>query len=294
MVQDSYRGMWFGTKERMRWIPAPSSGADVSPQGWSTSNVYLNGGGWARSSWGSYRQYQYAWSDASAREVAQIIHSYADGTFGRGLIYFIDPLTYNTNVLPKHLADPSLACNGEMPALQAVNPEQAPGTAVNNYPLFGASYTVTNQAEMTGYSAYIPIPAGFDLYIGAKYTATGTASVMVTPVNTSGGDLPAVALPQGTVTDASRFSNTFSGDSYGGVRVWLGKSSTAASTAVLYGMNAQLVPSGTQPSAETFWIGGQGHSGVRFAGKPTYIEYNSVGGGQVGYAATFIETGAWE
>ena len=41
------------------------------------------------------------------------------------------------------------------------------------------------------------------------------------------------------------------------------------------------------------WIGGMGHSGCRFAGKPTYVGNTGVGGGQVSFAATFVGVGSW-
>ena len=41
------------------------------------------------------------------------------------------------------------------------------------------------------------------------------------------------------------------------------------------------------------WVGGMGHSGVRFNGTPTMIHNTGVNGGQVGYSASFIETGSW-
>lgn len=44
---------------------------------------------------------------------------------------------------------------------------------------------------------------------------------------------------------------------------------------------------------EGTWIGGQGHSGCRFIGKPTYVNNTGVDGGQVSFAASFREVGLW-
>ena len=98
---------WFGTENYMLWLPTPKTGADVSPQAWSTDGTTLNGGGYVFNSWDSHRQYIFEWSDTSAKQVAQLVHSFADGTYGRGLIYFIDPLIYDTNVLPFTRLGPS-------------------------------------------------------------------------------------------------------------------------------------------------------------------------------------------
>lgn len=42
------------------------------------------------------------------------------------------------------------------------------------------------------------------------------------------------------------------------------------------------------------WMSGEGHSGCRFQGNPTIVNYNGVGGGQLGLSAIFEEVGAWE
>ena len=51
-------------------------------------------------------------------------------------------------------------------------------------------------------------------------------------------------------------------------------------------------PTGSAPLTE--WVGGQGNSGCRFVGSPTYIENTGVNGGQISYAASFKEVGDWQ
>lgn len=41
------------------------------------------------------------------------------------------------------------------------------------------------------------------------------------------------------------------------------------------------------------WIGGQGHSGCRFVGVPTYVSNSPYAGGRIGFAASFTEVGSW-
>lgn len=41
------------------------------------------------------------------------------------------------------------------------------------------------------------------------------------------------------------------------------------------------------------WVGGQGHSGARFSGTPTYVTNSPINGGRIGFAATFTEVGSW-
>ena len=104
----SYARMWFGTEDKMQWIDCPLQGADVSPLGWSAEGTLLNGGGYAKHSWASHRNYVFEWRQSSARRMAQIMHNYRDGVYGRGLIHFVDPLTMDFNVLPKQWAYPAL------------------------------------------------------------------------------------------------------------------------------------------------------------------------------------------
>ena len=43
----------------------------------------------------------------------------------------------------------------------------------------------------------------------------------------------------------------------------------------------------------TKWIGGQGHSGCRFSGMPSYVNNGPIAGGRIGFAASFKEVGTW-
>ena len=90
--------LWFGTHAGgMRWMPTPLSGAEMSPEGWESGGTLLNGGGYQQNSFGSHKTYTFEWPSSSAREAAALMKAYADGTYGRGLIYFVDPLLCDPN-----------------------------------------------------------------------------------------------------------------------------------------------------------------------------------------------------
>lgn len=111
--QDRNR-LWFGTHSSgMRWLPTPLSGAEMSPEGWSNGGTLLNGGGYQQNSFGSHKTYTFEWPESSSREAASLMKAYADGTYGRGLIYFVDPLLYDQNILPAQWADPSMVLDCE-------------------------------------------------------------------------------------------------------------------------------------------------------------------------------------
>lgn len=297
--------MWFGTEGRMRWVDVPMSGADVSPQGYSMGGILQNGGGYQETSFGSHKQYIFAWSAASSRRAAGIMQSYARGTFGRGLLYFIDPLTYDTNILPAHWADPSSAADSEAPALirsrrLKLTTALTSNPDVNDLPSRTAVYDMGGAA--VGFpgeqdSLFIPVPPGSTLRIGAFYEATGSAGIFAAPVDAIGTAGAPVRLTE-LAGDAQNIIPDEILPGALGVRLWIGKTAEGAATLSITAMVARILSShiATVDSHKRFgpWVEGDGHSGCRPSGKPTKILYNGVDGGQVGYALTLREVGAWE
>lgn len=287
--------LWFGTREYMRWLPAPLSGADMNPEGWSAGGTLLSGGGHQANSFNSHKVYSFAWSDASAPEVAQCMKSYADGSFGRGLIYFQDPHAYDRNVLPARWADPGMTVEGTPIAKGAIATSiVATGWEGNQLPVF-ATQIVLN-ATPAGFrgpedSLYIPIPEGYTLYVGAIHTYTGSGGVFVTPATSATTTGTTTRLTQVAVNSNSITSHTFK--DVPGVWLWVGKTSSGASTATINAITARLAKTGATAPNKGPWIGGMGHSGVRFASHPTWTANNGVNGGQVGFAASFREVGSW-
>lgn len=311
--------MYFGTEEYMMWVPTPLSGAPVSPEGWNASGTLLGGGGYAFHSWDSHKTYQFDWSGASTRQAAQVMHSFRDGSFGTGLIYFHDPLTYETNVLPKRWADPSLGVREPSASLvYDTKPTQVvtSGWEQHTLPRYGASYNVSTlpTAIADATSLFLPIPPGYMLALGAIYSAAATAGVYVTIVDNNGNNGATNRLTPLAPNTAFIASNYVSG--VRGIRLWVGKTSGTTGSVVLSAMTARLFKSantseelpapgfGTLPfgtyggyrqtrAMSGPWIGGQGHSGCRFDGEPSLVNNTGVNGGQVGYSATFREVGHW-
>ncbi|MEV5068949.1 hypothetical protein MRBLMI12_000506 [Microbacterium sp. LMI12-1-1.1] len=297
--------MWFGVEGRMRWVDTPQSGADVSPKGFSVGGTLLNGGGYADGSFGSHKEYGFSWSGASSRQAAGIMQAYAAGTYGRGLIYFLDPHTLDTNVLPAHWADPSLAIGDESP--QLIRSRRLPLTGVptanaeaNDIPAVTAVYDLADAA--TGFpgerdSLFIPVPPGTSLRIGAIYTRTGSGGIFAAPVDAAGTAGTATLLTQVSPTATDIIPDEILPGAVG-VRVWLGKSADGPATvsvaAMIGRIMSTLTATATSPKRLGPWMPGDGHTGCRFVGKPTLVRYNGVGGGQVGYATTLTEVGAWE
>lgn len=291
----AYAKMWFGTEDKMQWVDCPLQGADVSPVGWETSGTLLNGGGYASHSWATHRQFTFEWRQSSARRMAQIMHNYRDGVYGRGLLYFLDPLAKDLNVLPKQWAYPALMADElNNPFYRGVELTRYT-TPTNRWGLPVEGATIVLDATGTSLrpqdSVFIPRPTGEKIRLWAFYTLSGdsTGGLYGIPVNDAGQDGSPVKINPTTLTSSTAVGTSFSTGR--GVRLCVMRKGSGASTVRLYGMMAR-VSAGT-PTAPTEWEGGQGHSGVRFVGTPTYIENNGVGGGQVSYAASFMEVGDW-
>lgn len=240
---DSYSKMWFGTEDKMQWIDCPLQGADVSPLGWSAEGTFLNGGGYAKHSWGSHRNYVFEWRQSSARRMAQIMHNYRDGVYGRGLIHFVDPLTYDFNILPKQWAYPALmAGEANNPFLRgAALSTVATPTNTFNLPIRGA---VVPLGSLSGFraadSVFIPRPEGKVLQLWGLYTITGnaTAGVYAIPVNDNGTNgtpvrLTPTALNGGTPAEYNLTTGK-------GVRLCVMKTSAASGTVNLFGLVGRL------------------------------------------------------
>ena len=322
MGYDSRQKMWFGTEDYSTWIRVPSSGAEGGSVGWESGGTLLSGGGFQFGSDSSHREYTFEWSGASSYEEAQEVLDFANGVYGRGLIYFVPPTIYQKNLLPAQWAAPASA-----PELASFVRDQAPTLAPfssaalkgSRLPRFTATWdtSLVPAGLRPGESIFIPIPEGFDLALGFLGSTTGSGGVFATPVTSSGGNGATVRLSGilGLSSVTSRPATQWptvdtkvAGSGLKGVRLWIGRpagSSSAGSVTVL-ALSARLMPVGSpalKPASSAFqglapiqqvpWTGGMGNSGCRFVGKPTMTLNTGFNGGTAGFAATLREVGLW-
>lgn len=247
MAIDTRRCFWFGTEDRAGFISTPLKGADSSPSAWGVDGTLLNGGGYAFNSFGSHKRYTYEWPQSSSPEAAQLMKSYRDGTYGRGLLYFLEPGIYRTNILPAHWADPSMSLNNEAPSLvYGIDPVAVPTSGGDNLnlPITSAQYDLSTASPQTvptpEGSVFIPVPTGHTLFLGAFYSASGTAGVFATPVNSNGTLGASVKLTEKSNSDTVVVEDRFDGD-IKGVRLWVGRTSNLASTLTLTAMCGRLL-----------------------------------------------------
>lgn len=280
------RMMWMGARARERWVPAPQSGMEVSPIGWTAQSQYLNGGTALRASFASHQEYAPAWN-TNGRDALRPIGDMARGMYGSDLIFFLDPMAMDKNVLPYQWSVPALASEDGPVLWGQERPESVP-TASNSldYPAYSAQYVATTDRR----SVYIPVPPGHTAWVGWHGEANGTGGLEVTPVigpATNGAPVAINALPVGSDT---RVSTAFSGDAYRGIEIRFGGGT--ATTASIAGVIVQILASTDTPQTGPF-ISGQGHSGCRFNGKPTMQAYSSAAGtdGLVSMSAKLVEVG---
>lgn len=284
----------------------PLRGADSSPSAWGVEGTLQNGGGYGFHSFGSHKRYSYEWPQSSSPETAQMMKSYRDGTYGRGLLYFLEPGIYRTNILPAHWADPSMSLSNEAPSLVYgldPRPTTTSGGSALNLPITSAVYDLSG-AEPKGTptpdsSVFLPVPEGHTLILGAFYTSTGSGGVFATPVKNNGTLGDSVKLTEKSNSDTTIVTDMFSGD-IRGVRLWVTRTDGTSSSVTIAAMAGRLIetsdlaiPAKLDKISAGPWIGGQGHSGCRFLGTPSYVTNSPVEGGRVGFAASFIEVGSW-
>jgi hypothetical protein len=245
--------MWFGTREKMGWIETPQSGANVSSSGMTAEVDLLSGGAYVRNSIDSHKNFSFSWGDSADTTLASALRAYANGTYGRGLIYFQDPMYFETNVLPQRWADPSMAVDFEAPDLTGgrFRPSSAV-TAPNSHglPVRSAFYSFPVNANLDGVrdgdALFIPVPDGMELVVGAYYTATGSARVKV---RADGSASKITELPQTPVGDPTDMLTVIRDAAY--VELYLSTAvSGVASTLQIAGITARLRPVGSGSLAE--------------------------------------------
>ena len=265
--------VWFGTQERMQWVPAPASAPGVgrSLTKWRTGGQYINGGQWRKESASGARVCTLQWPVMSGAKVRKI-SAFLEGSYGEGPFYFSDPFAEGVNSAPQWLAAPWLATK-DGPKLAPTIPERVvTPSSIYDYPAYGAKYTLTGGDSTNG--VLLPVPEGLTAYVGVHGTATGSARVLVN----------GYAVPLLGVDTSQRTNYTVSGTN------WLYLRLSGSGTITLYGV--LICVGDTQPLLGG-WIKGEGYSGLRLDGDPQITGYSSAQDREA-ITADFIETSPWE
>lgn len=290
--------MYFGTRNNMKWIPAPLTGPDLTPGSYTAETTFQRGSFGLYQSLAGARQYPYEFGLKTPAQANHLLNT-ASGAYG-DTVYFLDPFAMNTNILPVHWSQPWMAAYGA-PNLQGKDRyQQAVEPTTNNtfgYPRLSAIMgdNPDNGPFWDSYGPgqdpmqlWIPVPQGYTFHFGAHSNDPSNTGMMVSFYTGPLYGLSGVATPLPNNT-AQLTNYTFTPSVNTGITVALtyqGPSNNASFS----GLIAQVLPNG-QPAPTGDFISGQGNSGCRFVGPVRSVGVSTAYGLQ--YSATLKEYGDW-
>ena len=289
--------MWFGIPgSHMQWVPCPSIDSVIQRNRYTERMQFENGGGDARRSAQYQMEYQMNFS-GPAHEVEGIdaFNKFAQGFYGDGLIHLAHPAAFETNLFPSAWASPGLIEQG-WANIGSTTPSFA-NTNVTSYgqPPRTATWNVTQQAGTYTKSVTLVIPPTHTLHLGVSGVAPvgSTAVVRVDPILADGTVDTPVDLTLLSKSASTRMNTTFSGATYQAVRVYITRTTSAASTISITSMMAQLYKTGTTPTLPTTHYQGEGSTGLMFVDDAIVETYSYMFPPRKGIATTLVEVGAW-
>lgn len=283
--------VYFGTKDKQSWIKSPRSGLRASSIGWSAKTQLLNGRASVRRSSASHREFNAEWFgdlNLNAESSMQEIKNYADGLYGDGPYYWIDPFSASQNVLPPHWAAPMLTENDWPNLATGIVPTYTKSSIGATYPIKYATYVTTDAYESTNKLVLI-IPAGYTLHFGWHGPTTADVKgVRIVPYTRTGGNAGTALNPDKIDASGTVPTNTtVSGDTYSYVEIFI--ATDLESTVNISGMIAQILPSSKSAPTGGF-VAGKGTTALEFENSPDIEYYSSAtGNGQVGMSANLVE-----
>lgn len=272
--------MYFGNRYYMQWIAAPEAGSDRSGQGAQYSGQYLHGGAFNRRTFNTAKRRSLSWA-LNGRDVLRPITDYAEGVYGEGAIYWLDPFDADQNMLAQSFATPSLGARDAIVLTGTERPTLVPtGSNPYGYPKESAVYQLGSTE--TSFKHWIPVPAGYTAWIGMHGDTTSTGALTVrTRSDVTTVEMMPVNTPQ-------RFNTSIPiTQDQDGVELSL----EGSGQVIVAGIMVQVLPTGIMPETGGF-ISGQGHAGMSYDGWPTTNAY-SAAMNLVGVTANFIETEQW-
>lgn len=189
MPSNPMQAMWMGPRGGEMWVKSPDSGGTFTGIGFAgTGQQGINGGFNQRRSKTSHMDYPMSWTIQNRLSASPLKDMYS-GARGPGLIYFIDLMAADLNVLPSQWAFPAAACYDAVPLIapviattgNALRPANVTSpTNAFGFPPETAEYQLVGVAN----PLYIPIPPGYSAWFGANGVFTGAANtgMRVTPI----------------------------------------------------------------------------------------------------------------
>lgn len=285
--------VYFGNKNKQAWIKAPNSGMKASTSGFIAETQFLSGGATVIRSRASHRKFSSTWigsmNTSVTAENLNLIKDFADGLYGDGPFYWIDPFATNQNILPPHWSAPMLA-EKDWTDLSAgtITPAFTAASVANNYPFKYAEY-VTTDNYASELKLTVIIPQDYALNFGWHGpSGSSTSGIRIVPYLRSTGAADTALNP--TRIDAGgnvRTNTKVKGDTYSYVEIFL--ATTTAATVKITAMIAQVLPENLSVATGGF-ISGRGTSALEFASFPQIDYYSSaINDGWIGLAVDWLE-----
>lgn len=288
------RKVYFGNAQSQCWIPAPLTGLTMESTGFVVENQLLSGRMHVKRSGANHRSFSASWNgslNAEAKEDSlHTIKDFADGIYGPGPFYWLDPYAVDTNLLPPHWASPMLSI-GDWPSISSAGEQSLVATANNtrSYPYESLELNFDG-AETSTISHTIIIPSGYRLHFGVHgVLASGSATVSIRQYPRAGGNPVTIDVPILGNDSAIRTNTQVNGTTYSRAEILIRNTSSSASELRISGMIAQVLPEGKAVPQGDFKTG-RGISAMEFTQLPN-VEYYSaaINDGQVGMSASFKE-----
>lgn len=296
------RQVYFGNYNYATWVACPATGIAREKVRYSETLEYENGTAdvIASPQYHQRLELEFPVQDAAQAGGIEAWRRFYNGDtpaqVGANQVYqLFDPMWSNYNLFPPNYATPGLAGNGwrnwgsrnslgypsfndTTYATVTANVYDKPGTAV--------IWDITATANVPqGLEKEFIIPPGYNLYVGATGSTSGTARLHIT--NPSGTLISSVPLVSDTANPVSSYA-TVSGNTYKAVRVGISRTSTASSSIRLVSMWAQILPIGTSPSVPRH-LTGEGAYSYKFDGPVASETYVMADRHLVGMSAALIE-----
>lgn len=289
--------VYFGTGSYQTWLDAPQTGMTAGSNSSVDQYQFLNGRSYVKRSTGSSRAFSMNWlgsiNGTTVQSSLQTVKSFADGLYGTGPFYWLDPFAMSSNLMPPHWAAPMLGQTDWPDLVSNIVPTFTTNAYANDFPMKYATYALTG-SYVGDRKVTIIIPATHTLNFGWHSTvggnmATTTAGVRMNLYNRSTGAVTASNPPSLLAGGTTRTNATVDGATYSKVEIFLANGSASAASVNVVAMIAQVLLTGTSVATGGF-LAGAGTTGIEFTTSPTIEYYSSaINNGQVGMSASFVE-----
>lgn len=289
------RKVYFGNATKQVWIPAPQTGLVAATSGFMAQNQLLNGRNHVKRSKASYRSFQPTWiGSMNADAIEDSLHTikdFADGLYGDGPFYWLDPYAVDTNVLAPHWAAPMLS-GDDWPSICSIGTKTKISTPENtrNYPIRTLQIAMGASVQESTAKLTILIPVDQKLHFGWHGTrATGTAGFVLRCYSREDGTPTDVSADPIDVNSDTRTNVQVRGDLYSRVEIFIENPATSASTITVSGLIVQVLDELATVERGGF-ISGRGTTALEFTELPQFEYYSAaVNNGQVGLSAALAE-----